>query len=353
MSKLTKYHAIEQFRHTVHNVVQQAQYQGLDAEGLPIIDKCAPLPIVTFTGTVKLHGTNSSVCQSADGELWCQSRNNIITPEKDNAGFALWAKGREGFWHWFFNRLRARNSEYVNKTLALFGEWCGKGIQKNVSISGLPKMFVVFDVKVVPENEEERPYPMPRVEWGKLINKGYGDSIHNINMFYTFSIDIDFSCAELAQNKLITITEAVERECPVGRALGINPGRDCTTGEGVVWTGEYKGVKHVFKVKGEKHSVSKVKTLAAVDTEKIKSILDFVEYAVTENRLNQAVEQVFTAKGVSLDIKGTGDFLRWLVNDIAKEESDTLRDNGLEPKDVNRELSLKARPWFMLKIATP
>ena len=41
------------------------------------------------------------------------------------------------------------------------------------------------------------------------------------------------------------------------------------------------------KVKGEKHSSSKVKKLASVDVEKLNSIKDFVDYAVTESRLEQ------------------------------------------------------------------
>ena len=40
------------------------------------------------------------------------------------------------------------------------------------------------------------------------------------------------------------------------------------------------------------------------------------------------------------------DFLRWIIKDIATEEIDTLKENGLVPKETNRAISNKARPWF-------
>jgi hypothetical protein len=147
---------------------------------------------------------------------------------------------------------------------------------------------------------------------------------------------------QLIQNKLGEITEAVEKECPVAKAFGFSG-----VGEGVVWSVEYKGINYRFKVKGEKHSVSKVKTLAAVDTEKLNSIAEFVGYAVTENRFNQAIEKVFGDR-TKMDIKQMGDLIKWMVNDILKEELDTMSANGLEPKDVNKYISAKTREMFLV-----
>ncbi len=47
-----------------------------------------------------------------------------------------------------------------------------------------------------------------------------------------------------------------------------------------------------------------------------------------------------------------GDFLRWLIGDITKEEMDVMVENGLEPKDVNKYISTKARVWFMSYVNT-
>jgi hypothetical protein len=39
-----------------------------------------------------------------------------------------------------------------------------------------------------------------------------------------------------------------------------------------------------------------------------------------------------------------------MVNDVMKEETDTMAENGLEPKDVNKYISTKARKWFFTKL---
>ena len=36
----------------------------------------------------------------------------------------------------------------TEKDITVYGEWCGEGIQHGVGVSTLPKMFVIFDVKV-------------------------------------------------------------------------------------------------------------------------------------------------------------------------------------------------------------
>ena len=103
-----------------------------------------------------------------------------------------------------------------------------------------------------------------------------------------------------------------------------------------------------FKTKGEKHSVSNVKTIAAVDTEVLESINSFVEYAVSENRFNQGVKEVFGDKEPFMGPE-FGEFIRWMINDITIEEADVMADNGLEPKQVNKSLSLAVKNMFFTK----
>jgi len=340
--KHSKFTDIGQFRSVVYNIKHAARYAGLDKDGEHILDLNIDPPVVTFEGTIKLHGTNSGVAMNSDGEVWFQSRTNIVTPEKDNAGFAFFANSNIETFKSFINEIKTKN-HLTDETVIIFGEWCGKGIQKGVAINELPKMFVIFDVKIIPTDDDVANYYLPKDKWNHLSD--VDNKIYNIQDFPSFTIDIDFNRPDLAQNKLAEITEQVEKECPVGKAFDKSG-----IGEGVVWTGEYKGTRYTFKVKGEKHSTSKVKTLAPVDTEKLNSINEFVDYAVTENRLNQAIEQVFSTNSLIPSMQGTGDFLRWVVNDIIKEESDTLVDNKLEPKDVNKYVSIKARQWFFTKL---
>jgi len=41
-----------------------------------------------------------------------------------------------------------------------------------------------------------------------------------------------------------------------------------------------------------------------------------------------------------------GDLIRWVVNDVLKEEIDTLTKNKIEPKEVNKHISTKVREMF-------
>ena len=349
MPKFIKFTKIGQYRQVIKDIIHEAQYKGIDDEGNHIIDRGADLPTITFTSTVKLHGTNAGVAMDKDGEVWYQSRKNIITPTSDNAGFAFFAESNKEAFEAILNDIRAQNG-LTDETIVVFGEWCGGNIQKSVAISGLDKMFVIFAVKVVPLDDEVSNYYLNEKVW-----KHYSfpdQKIYNINDFDSHTIDIDFNNPELSRNKMIDIMVEVEKECPVGKAFGRKLDEDNTTGEGNVWVGWYNGNRHIFKIKGEKHSVTKVKTLAPVDVEKINSINSFVEYAVTENRLNQGIEQVFTIENKIPDMKQTGDFLRWIVNDVVSEEMDTLNENGLEPKEVNKHISIAARKWYFNYLET-
>lgn len=290
-------------------------------------------PTLTFTGTTKIHGSNAGIsCTKEDG-IWYQSRKNIITPEKDNAGFTFFASQREDFWYKIFDYLY--KDGYIT---TIFGEWAGKGIQSGVAVAELEKRFVVFAVKYTGiEDEADHFYIKP-----DFMNEDL--DIYNIYDFPTHTIEIDFNTPELAQAKMIDLVDAVEKECPFAKYFGISG-----VGEGLVWScfDENDHRIHIFKTKGEKHSASKVKTIAPVDVEKMNSVREFVEYAVTENRLNQAVEQVFTIISEEPRIQMMGDFLKWINKDVISEEIDTLNENGLEPKDVGKAMSVKARMWFM------
>jgi hypothetical protein len=351
MSKFVSFSKIGQFRGVIDNVKHHAQYVGMDADGNMIMNRTAKMPVIPFKGTVKLHGTNAGVGVNTNSEIWYQSRAGIITPEHDNAGFAFFANSKKDIFLDFVKEIRTRTG-LVEETIVIFGEWCGGNIQKGVAISGLEKMFVIFAVKVAivgneaeEENSKSSNYYLEDHLWEDL--KSPENKIYNINDFESTIVNIDFNNLEQARIDLVEVMAKVEAECPVGKYFGRKLGVDNTTGEGNVWVGWWKGNRYVFKVKGEEHSVTNVKTLVAIDVEKLNSINEFIDYAVTENRLNQAIEQVFTSNSITPDIKCTGDFIRWIIKDITSEESDTMVKNNLEPKELNKYISDRARKWFV------
>ena len=339
---MIKFPSIEQFRTVVSNVNRHFNFVGLDENGDAIYDPTLPKPVITFKGTVKLHGTNAGVSYNALSGMWAQSRENIITPEKDNAGFAFFAYSHETeLLRLFFDVAAKEDIDLHKNTISLYGEWVGKGIQKGVGITNLPKSFFIFGVKITPHTETEdelRANPAYWVDSSYLRDNDKG--IYNIEDYTTYSIDIDFNMPQLVQNQLSELTIAVEEECPVAKSFGFSG-----IGEGIVWSAEFKDIVYRFKVKGERHSSSKVKTLANVDVEKLESIQKFVEYAVTESRFNQAIENVFP-NDEPIDVRKMGDVIRWVVNDVIKEEMDTMVENQVEPKEVNKYISSKVREMF-------
>ncbi|QDF15830.1 RNA ligase [Mycobacterium phage Kipper29] len=81
--------------------------------------------------TEKIDGTNACVIVTEDGEVGAQSRNRLITPESDNAGFAQWV--------W-------QNAPVLSERLGPghhYGEWWGLGIQRGYGMDR--KKFSLFN----------------------------------------------------------------------------------------------------------------------------------------------------------------------------------------------------------------
>lgn len=354
--KMIKYPSIEQFRSIVKHVTEASRYIGTKEDGTPIFDGSLPLPTLTFIGTVKLHGTNAGIGYNVDtGEIWAMSRENIITPEKDNAGFAQFVSTKEETFKNFFKKIiDFYSNKVVNKIdltncyLTINGEWAGKGIQKGVAISEIPKSFFIFGLKVTPKDEEQKSFWL---DHAFTIQQGHGDvlvlsdpenSIYNIDLFDGFRIDIDFNNPQMAVNKMLEFTEQVENECPVAKDFGISG-----IGEGIVWSCFYKDSHIRFKTKGEKHSKSKVKVLAPVDNEKEKAKQELALKITPAWRIDQAIQEVFdTLNGGVPDSSKIGDVLKWVNQDIIKEELLTISEAGFEFKEVVKQVNNIVKIYF-------
>jgi hypothetical protein len=345
-----KFHfaCIEQFRTVIRNVKHKAQVVGVDADGEYIMDRTRPMPTLKFQGTVKLHGTNAGIVYDIDDDTFTyQSRERVLSLTEDNAGFMLWATSHEGDFRYIVENLWIPDEA---KKIVIFGEWCGRGIQKGVAVSELPKMFVIFAIKAI-DAEGDSIWLDISEDKDYLFCCGCDGndfSIQSIYDFPTYEIDIDFNFPAIAQNKMIEITEAVEAECPVGKHFGVSG-----IGEGVVWacvTEGWESSNYWFKVKGEKHSASKVKTLAPIDIEAIESMNSFVDSMVTESRLEQGLDNLVREQLKPFEMSSMGDFLRWVFNDVIKEETDTIVANGIDQKKLGGPIANKAKNWFIAKL---
>lgn len=239
MERMIKYPSINQYRDVVKNVKHKAQFVGLDSDGNAIMNRMAKMPTLKFIGTVKSHGTNFSIIISPQCDFWCQSRENIITPEKDNAGSAAFGYyNKETFMKMATDAVDQidSNSFTYNRDFMIAGEWSGKGIQKGVAISELDKMFIIFNMAFV--DAEGNKTWLTREEMTEILNLHSmpylnANHIYSVYQFQTFEIDIDFERPEVAQNEMNGITDMVEKQCPIGFSFGVTEGN--TVGEGCVW----------------------------------------------------------------------------------------------------------------------
>ncbi|UJR19592.1 hypothetical protein I4U23_022726 [Adineta vaga] len=248
-------------------------------------------PKLKFIGTVKLHGTNTAIVYQKDVEYHCQSRHLIISPEMDNLGFARFM--------YLLSEKFLQECILVNCSLLRRHDDRGNTIIR----IGDSKPPVWIDPK----------------HWSTL--QWHEQSIYNIFNFPTYEVDIDFNQLELAQKQLGEITNTVEQECPVGMYFN------------------QKGYmeKVLFGLNGG--------SLAPIATEIFHSIHEFIEYACTENRMNQSMDYLREIQ-LEIEMDNIDTFLEWLIGDIKKEETNTIKNSDLNLREVISAITKKATAWF-------
>lgn len=299
---------------------------------------------IQYRAKIKLHGTNAGVRIEKDG-IYPQSRSQIISVKNDNAGFAIWLEANKSS----FEKLWAGAGE-LDSGCTVYGEWCGPGVQKGVSVCQIPhKVFAIFAIEYDPMHEGDvGSFVLDPEQIAAAVEQ---TPSLRILPWASEAIDVDLDNAtELSEfadvvNKMVTDCETID---PWVRDNWNIEG----PGEGFVWYGNphdtnpyLKGF--MFKAKGEAHRVNKTKTAATVDPEKLKTVGSFVDFSVTEARLQQAFKE---AVNEVADPKLIPDFLRWMANDIIKECTIELIDNGLDWKAVSGAVMKKSRDWFLGKM---
>lgn len=295
-------------------------------------------PKVTYRAKVKLDGTNAGVQICSDGRVAAQSRTQVITPKNDNMGFA----------HWVSQNLECFTQMVGNEHITLFGEWCGKGIQKRTSISQIDrKIFVLFAMQlggvegipsrliVDPDEIAQRVPQHPDIFvlpfWGEPIVLDFGHpeqvaaAIARINQVVASIEQTDpwvqdtFGKAGLGEG-LVLYVEALE---PDTLPLAFSD--------------------LMFKAKGEKHQVVKTRQPVQIDPEVAKNIDEFVQLFITPARLEQGLS---VACNGQLDMQQMGAFLKWLVTDVQKESAAELEASQLTWKAVNKAVMNAGRSWY-------
>jgi len=343
-NKVFKFPSVEALRHVIQNVSHRARYTGVDENGDPIYDEERELPTLDFRGTVKLHGSNGGIVWqwnplAFEYVMQVQSKNRILTPTSDNGGFAafIYTKKMDTLLAKIM-KVHGDDLGYTPQVVRLYGEWCGGNIQKGVALNQLDKMFVVFAIKI--DDAWLSDDKLAEIKWPE-------EGIYNILDYPTYNVTIDFNKPKEAAEKMGKMVEEVEKECPVGKAFDVSG-----VGEGIVWactTKGWEGSKYWFKTKGDEHKSSGSKEKVPVDIERVNSINTLVDTFLTESRLEQGLDHLKEMQH-EMSRKSTGHYLKWVSDDVVKEELDTIIGNGFDVKEITKAVSNKARKWFFNKL---
>ncbi|QGH74664.1 RNA ligase 2 [Bacteriophage DSS3_VP1] len=288
---------------------------------------------------IKLHGTNAAV-RVIGNDVSFQKRRSDVSIGADNAGFAFWAS--------HIDWITSTSSE--DEAYIIDGEWAGPGVQKSDAVTLTDKKrFYVFGVRelesgitvydpdlirnYVPEHEDIVILP---------YHGGYFDVFndnHESKKFYAESM-----------NRMVD--QIGECDPFIKEMFGVEGAGEGLVGfpitdEGFIPTDTYN--TFVFKAKSEAHRVQKTKVAAKVAVDIPDCAFEFVDSFVTENRMNQMVEEFCGGEFTSQNI---GPFLKALSQDVMKESTNELAAAGLEWKQVNKLINKKGVDWFKAKQET-
>jgi len=317
-----------------------------------------PLPRVTYRAKVKVDGTNAAIHalppapgRSAMGAFAAQSRTRLLTPDDDNYGFAAWVHGPAAE---FCAGLHARLGRAV-----VYGEWCGRGIQKRTAISKVERnVLAVFAVQLGdPARDTARLVVDP--ERLRALLPAHPDVF--VLPWHGEPVVLDFADAERLQAgaaRIDAMVAEVEAADPwvaeIFGLRGLGEGVVLYPVEGVAWDAEGgtdrdRYTELMFKAKGEEHRVNRQKKAAQIDPEVARSVEEFVALVVTPARLEQGLEQVL---GGRMDLRRMGELLQWIGHDVQKESTAELAAAGLEWKQVAKAVGQAAQRWYRERAAT-
>ncbi len=338
---IKKFHDIESLRHVAQSIAMHCEYYGI-----------ASKPIIEFYGTVKLHGTSGAVRVTTNGTVLAQGRNRELTITQDNYGFAHFVAGRADMFRRF-----AENSKDLYHDVTIYGEWCGQGIQSKVGISKLPKMFVIFAVydHVLNCWYEAWDTKNDNARVAETYNE---HGIYFITQAPTYKVLVDFNDPTPAAEQISRYTLEVEEQCPFAHLPifeQFHKGENIGIGEGIVWVavnrswgaGQDPDSKRlVFKSKGEKHKKGGEKLQVSVNPEKVSAVAALVDLILPEWRLEQGIT-FLRENNIPLANTSTGQYLKWIAQDILKEEIDRIAANPYPWKEIQGTVMNRSKDYFM------
>ena len=61
--------------------------------------------------------------------------------------------------------------------------------------------------------------------------------------------------------------------------------------------------------------------------------------------MHQALDCLYEQE-LSIEMENVGTFLKWFLDDIIKEESETMNNSNMDPKDIGCAIKTEPKPGF-------
>ena len=304
------------------------------------------LPVITFTGSEKLHGENMAVCYFK-GEYWVQGRNHIRIPVTgDQNGMAQFVEDTLESWTTLINYyVDTYSIDTDTHILCIDCEWAGANIHKgSAACSGITKSAFIFDhIRVVNYEDLESSITLDSSYSGEHLHP----NIHFMKSFGTYSVTIDFNDLIKASNDLDTLVSSIEDSSPIARFFN----KPDNVGEGLYLISEPTGEHPAYrlKAKGTKHGGKPkvLKTQSALSEDELQEHLDLAEKVTPTWRLSQAIQET-----QAISIKDTGKVIAWVIQDIIKEESLALEEADISLNAIKRLVSSITKDYFHSQLLT-
>lgn len=288
---------------------------------------------VDYTGSVKIDGTNTSIVFDTDS-IYFQSRNRVIDSNEDHFDFYnRFSKVSSDLKKWY------ENSGFAGK-LCIYGEYAGEKISRKVGVAKIgSKVFLPFAMKLDGVWLDESKYADTFLELEKI-------GIFNYLLLEKnrVSVSIPFHAPSTMTEKFQSIASDIEQSCPIATMFNVN-GR----GEGMVFKPTEDRLRQFddlwFKVKGDKKSASQSNAGASVSVEIIENISKILDILVTENRLRQGLDYLVET-GRTVEMSNIGLFIRWVVNDVNREDAIFIKENNLNNKLLNKHIAHRCSKFY-------
>jgi len=251
---------------------------------------------------------------------------------------AAFVDGTKDIWLSIFMQItHSEEMDDQDHTIIIDCEWAGGNIQKgNAACSNTDKGAYIFDYyRVVNNDTGETQYKST-----EGLTPPTDKSVYLMSSFCQYELVLDFNDPSKCEEQLKELAESIEDSSPIAKFHN----KSDNVGEGAYLWCDYNSTNLRLKTKGEKHGGKpKVKReQSPIDNELSAKLSALAEKVTPTWRLTQAITETNAT-----EMKHMGEVMKWVNQDIVKEEMPVLHEAGVEPKQLGRYVAKIVKDYYV------